>query len=340
LFPIRLEGQDITTSDPAPQGARFTQPPFTQPPLTQPPVVAPPLTQPPVAAPPPRKRLGWLIAVILLGVALLATVAVLILSLIRLGEAQELIGDQRDTIEDQEQIIDEKEVFSSAMSGLMATAHRFDGLPHSDIVALDEFALLAGRAWDHRWDVDALAQDTLEANAKTEELNALLATAEQEAATNASGTNYETVIDQLGAGHVRTSLEDADALCEADVLGCVGWDDPYTVHFDYPDGYHESMTDWIRTGVAYHEFAHVLQATNPVETAEAVEAFGGDYETMADCYAFAYLPGWSLDHTVWVSSIQYWEVTVGYGYTCDESQRQLIRDWNDSLGFVAEPISQ
>jgi hypothetical protein len=61
---------------------------------------------------------------------------------------------------------------------------------------------------------------------------------------------------------------------------------------------------------------------------------------MADCYVFAYLPGWTLDHTVWVSDFMYWEVSVGYGYTCNEEQRQVIRGWVDSLPLQVEPISQ
>jgi hypothetical protein len=166
----------------------------------------------------------------------------------------------------------------------------------------------------------------------------VLATAQQEASTNVSGTNYESVIDQLGGGYVRSSMEDADAICESDVLGCVGWDDPYTVHFDYADGYHESMTDWIRTGAAYHELAHVLQFTNPDPTATAVVAFGGDFETMADCYALTYLDGWTLDHEVWISDYMYYDVSVGYGYTCDDSQRQVVRDWASSLAIKMRPL--
>jgi len=305
-------------------------------PLGPPPVVDPALAPPP----PPKKKLGWLIAVILLGVALLAALVVLALSLVRLSEAQELIGNQNEQIEQQEEIIDEKEVFSSAMTELMATARQFEGLPYSDIVPLDLYESLAGRGWDHRWNVESLARDTVEVQGETAALQAKLAAAQEQAASNASGTNYESVIDQLGAGYVTSAMDDADGLCESDVLGCVMWSDPYTVHFDYADGYHESMNDWIRTGVAYHEYAHVLQGTNPEQTEVAVEAFGGDYETMADCYVFTYLPGWTLDHTVWVSDFMYWEVSVGYGYVCDEGQRQAIRDWNDSLPLTIEPISQ
>ena len=296
----------------------------------------------PADAPPakPKRKWGWIITVILLGLGLLAVAAVLILSLVRLGEAQELIGDQEQQIEEQQDVIDEKESFGSAMTELMATAHLFDGLPFTDIVPVDEIQSLATRAWQARWDIPSVSAATTEAQVLNEELQGVIAAAQAQAASNATGTNYETVIDQLGQGFVTAAMDNPDALCESDVLGCVQWSDPYTVHFDQADGYHESMTDWIRTGVAYHEFAHVLQATNFEATEEAVAAFGGDYETMADCYSFAYLPGWTLDHTTYVSDFMYWEVSVGYGYTCDESQRQVIRNWNDSLGVQIEPITQ
>ncbi len=341
---ISPKGHDISTSDPAPNGALPTPPAATPP--ESPSTAGWPAPEPPTGLPapadavPPKKRRGWLIAVILLGVGLLAALAVLALSLVRLAEAHELIGDQEDQIENQEEIIDEKESFSSAMNELMTAAHQFDGLPYLDIVPLDRYERLAQKAWAHRWDAPAVAADTLQVHEETASLNALIVAAQAQAASNASGTNYETVIDQLGGGFVTSAFDDADGLCESDVLGCVMWDDPYTVHFDYADGYHESMNDWIRSGVAYHEYAHVLQGTNLEESDKAAEAFGGDYETMADCYVFTYLPGWTLDHTVWVSDFKYWEVSVGYGYTCDESQRQVIRDWVGTIGFEVQPISQ
>ena len=306
-----------------------------------PPGFPPPVGDPALAAPAkPKRKWGWIITVILLALGLIAVGAVLILSLVRLGEAQELIGDQKEQIEEQQDVIDEKESFSSAMTELMATAHLFDGLPYGDIVPLDRYQTLATSAWEDRWDPASVAVTTQEVQAETADLNGLITAAQEQAATNVSGTNYEAVIDQLGTGYVASAFDDPDTLCESDVLGCVMWDDPYTIHFDHADGYHESMNDWIRTGVAYHEYAHVLQGTNLAETSVAAEAFGGDYETMADCYVFTYLPGWTLDHTVWVSDFQYWEVSVGYGYTCNESQRQSIRDWIASIGVQVEPITQ
>jgi len=84
----------------------------------------------------------------------------------------------------------------------------------------------------------------------------------------------------------------------------------------------------------------VLQLTNPEATDTAVAAFGGDSETMADCFALTFLPGWTLDHTVWINSYQYYEASIGYGYTCDAAQAQVMRDWYGQLGVHLRPISQ
>lgn len=270
---------------------------------------------------------------VLLGLALLATLGVLALSLLRLDEA-------RTEIEEQRELIDKKETFSAAMQELVAKASELDGVLFGSIVPHSAHVSLANRGWDHRWNSDALDRDTADVRKATEQLETVLAGARDQAATNATGTTYEAVIDQLGGGYVATAIDDADGLCETDVLGCVISSDPYTVHFDAKDTSLPYMTDWLRTGLAYHEFAHVLQMTNPAATNTAVEAFGGDSETMADCFALTYLDGWTLDHTIWVSDFEYWEVSMGYGYTCDETQRQAVRDWYGELGFHAEPIAQ
>lgn len=288
-----------------------------------------------------RRRVGWIITVSLLGAALIATGAVLAFALIGLDGARAEIDHQRDLIDNQRDLIDKKEAFASAAQELMATAAQFDGLSYATIVETDYYTSLIGRGWDHRWIGHSLDLDTEDVRTATEELAGVLTAAQGEAATNATGTFFESLTDQLGAGFVKTSLDTADATCEQDVWGCVGGDDPFTIHYDASEtGAQPYMSDWLRTGVAYHEYAHVLQMTNPEPTATAVTAFAGDWETMADCYALTYLPGWTLDHTIWVSDYQYWEVSVGYGYTCDEGQRQVIREWVDSLGYTHEPISQ
>ncbi|CAN5388121.1 hypothetical protein BH10ACT7_BH10ACT7_00270 [soil metagenome] len=285
-------------------------------------------------APKKPRRIGWIITVILLAVALIATGAVLAVSLIRLSEARQEIDRQGDLIE-------EKETFGAAASELMTTAKQLDGVPYAALVNTNLFESLIARGWDHRWNSEELQRDTLAVGQANDQLARIIAAAEAEAATNGTGTTFESLTDQLGGGYVKTSLDTADSECEEDVWGCVAGDDPFTIHYDASETNGEPfMSDWLRTGLAYHEYAHVLQMTNPVPTKTAEEAFGGDWETMADCYALTYLPGWTLDHTIPISAYEWWEVSVGYGYTCDEAQRQVIRDWVAALGYTHEPISQ
>jgi hypothetical protein len=43
---------------------------------------------------------------------------------------------------------------------------------------------------------------------------------------------------------------------------------------------------------------------------------------------------------VWINSYSYYEVSVGYGKTCNSAQKQAIRDWYEGLGYQPRPVSQ
>ena len=291
---------------------------------------------------PPKKKRAWgkIITIILLSLGLVATLALFAVAYLRLEEANTRIDELDRKIEEQKDLIDKKETFGAGMNELLDTARAFDGVKMTDIVPIRTYSDIASSAWTNRWDASAVDGDIADIAAEKKKLEDLLAAASVQASTNVSGTADESTIDQLGLGFVTTVIEEADALCGSDVWACVLHSDPYTVHFDADEAQLEYMTDWLRTGVAYHEYAHVLQMTNPGPTETAAASFGGDWETMADCFALTYLPGWSLDHTIWVSDVQYWNVSVGYGYTCDAPQMQVIRDWYEPLGFAVTPISQ
>ncbi len=288
----------------------------------------------------PRRSRKALVTIVLLAITLAAVIAALVFYLGQLGQATDLIDEQKKQLEERSDLLDKKETFSAAMGELLTTAQSFDGVLMASIVPTDKYEHFARQAWVHRWNSNAVDRDIEHVVAATAELNDLLAAASTQASTNATATVYETVTDQLGGGFVTSALDDADTLCGADVLGCVSSEDPYIVHFDAADQALPYLNDVLATGIAYHEFAHVLQFTNPQPTTTALDAFGGDSETMADCYALTYLPGWKLHHRVWVSSYQYYEVDIGYGYTCNESQRQVIRDWYEQLGYTTGPIAQ
>ncbi len=297
---------------------------------------------PPVEPPVPKRRrpIKSIITIVLLALALAAAVVFGVLYFLQLADANDRISEQKQQIEEQQQLIDKKETFGAAMESLLDTAGQFEGTLYGTIVPTSSYELTALRAWTHRWDADKLDEDIAKIAEDEDELDALVEAAATEGSTNTTGSVYETVIDQLSSGYVTSLLYNADTFCESDVLACVDPADPYTVHFDAADDNVEYTNDVIRTGVAYHEFAHVLQMTNPEQTETALEAFGGDDEIMADCFALTFLGGWKLDHRIWVSSYEYWDVSIGYGYTCTETQKQVVRDWYSQLGYTGAPISQ
>lgn len=311
--------------------------PVAAPPHPATPDAASASSEPPTPAPRRRSR-GLIVAVVLLSVALVAAVGALVWYMLQLEQARATIEDDERRIEEQQEYVDRKDVFSTAMQALVDETRSFEGLPYAALVPWDEFQMLAAQGWARRWDLDALDATIASIEARTAELAERRAAAEAEAASNATGNPYETHLDALGAGYTTWLLEDADALCDADVLACVKGEDPFVVHVDAADDAQPWMTDWIRTGLAYHEFAHVLQFTNPAETEEALTAFDGDHERMADCFALTYLDGWTLDHRVWITSRSWWDVDVGYGYVCDDTQRAAVREWRDGLGIRSRPI--
>lgn len=297
----------------------------------------PPGAYPPVPAT-PRRRTGMIVTIILLSIALAAAAGALAWNLLQLQAATTTIDEQQVEIDQQRELIDERMTFGRAAGRLVSEANSFAGLPYSAVVDWPRIERIVSGGWTSRWNIDVLPGQTTAAADALVELVALRAGARLEASTNVSGTVYESVLDSLGQGFVRTSIDDADALCEEDVLGCVSSADPFNVHIDAADTDLPHLTDWLRTGLAYHEYAHVLQFTNPEQTAIAVEAFGGDFETMADCYTLTYLDGWTLTHRVPINRYSWWEVDMGYGHTCDATQAQAVRDWIGTLGAPARTL--
>lgn len=271
-----------------------------------------------------------------LGIAWLAT---------QLDEARSQITDQRQQITDQQRQIDEqrdlidrKDQFGAAMAGLYETVEPLIGLPYATLVPWTRVEEFADHAWIHRWNAEALSRDVAEVTAFDTDLGSRIDSARSQSATNASGTAWESTLDSLGQGWVSMAFDEGETACGAEALACVSDAEPFTVRVNGATQTDATMTDWIRTGIAYHEYAHVLQFTNPEATQTALAAFAGDLETMADCYSLTFLDGWSLNHDVPIDEFSYWQVSVGYGYTCDEGQRQVIRDWAAGLGIVNQPV--
>lgn len=303
------------------------------------------------ASPPPlpptgrRPRTGIVVLSCLLAlVAVAAGLGILWLAMqldgarSQITDQRQQITDQQRQIEEQRELIDRKEQFGAAMAGLYETVEPLVGLPFATLVPWARVEEFADHAWIHRSNADAPSRDVAEVEAFATDLASRADAARVQGAANASGTPWESTLDSLGRGWVSMAVDEGGTPCGADALACVSSTDPFTVRVNGATRTDETMTDWIRTGIAYHEFAHVLQFTNPEATQSALPAFAGDVETMADCYALTFLDGWSLEHEVPIDEFSYWEVSVGYGYTCDDSQRQIVRDWAAGLGIVRQPV--
>lgn len=275
---------------------------------------------------------------ILLTLALLAAIGGGVWVYLQWTQAQAVIRDNERELQEQRDLIEKKESFGAAVDALLGETTAYVGLPFPSLVPWDEYDALTQQAWSQRWDADGLVATTAAVEQARQSLVDTRTAATAAAGANLSGSVYEATLDSLGSGFVQWKLDDADTLCQTDVLACVTSSDPRTVHVDATDEVAPYMTDEIRTGIAYHEFAHVLQFANPGPTETALASFGGDEETMADCFALTYLPGWKLDHRVWTSSREYWDINVGYGYTCNDAQKQAIRDWRASLGIAPRQI--
>ncbi|MGN6503145.1 MAG: hypothetical protein ACTHKX_09655, partial [Pseudolysinimonas sp.] len=182
--------------------------------------MAPP-TQP--VPPKPRRRVGFIITVILLALMLIGVGVVLALTLIRLNEALEVIDEQKD-------LIDRKDTFSTSMQKLVDETAGFEGVTVGGVVPEDQIRLLAARGYNNRWDAEAMSRVTADVDDLTRQLADTLAAADEQKTTNASKSAYEAVIDKLGGGFAATKIDNADKLCKEDVLGCVTSDDPSTVH--------------------------------------------------------------------------------------------------------------
>lgn len=334
--PVMPEPRAYTPPVPAPQPPQHTYPHAQAQPYPHP--QAQPWPAPPAPAQPRRGR-GRTVAIVLLSIGLAFAVGSCGWLALQLQLASMQIDKQESELEDQRQLIDEKTVFGKVMNRIVDEANALEGVPLATLVDWYGIESIATRGWTQRWDLEALELETSFAEQALQNMIQLREGAAAEASTNGTGTAYEATLDSLGRGFVRVVAGDIREACSADVLGCVVSDDPYVVYIDSAGADATHMTDWLRTGLAYHEFAHVLQFANPDETVPALAAFGGDHETMADCYALTFLDGWTLNHRVPISRWSWWEVDMGYGYSCDDSQKQAVRDWVGSLGVQPRTVT-
>lgn len=221
-------------------------------------------------------------------------------------------------------------VVASESAEYRRLASRLDGNPVEALVTRPaRFAQLQAQA--SAGAMNEIQAARLADNARTfrTELQDLITAAEGRRA-NASGSLAEGLVDSAGNGFIDIRW-DADTACGASdepghtTAGCTGAD-AVVVHI-LPDGRRLGGDQGTRL-VVLHELAHLYQyadadAAPPGQESEALKLkdrglFQSSGEVMADCYALTYLNA----HTLTVG-----DAALGYGYVCNDTERQAIRDW-------------
>lgn len=289
---------------------------------------------PAVAAPPVRARrggAGWWFA----GCGCLTLVVLVVLGVVFAGGA--LIsgsggassGGTSSTSSDEEYIGEQMAIVATERQRFHELAAQLEGNPVAPLVT--EFAKsqrLDKRIAEgpgNRFQAESLAND---ATKMREILEQRFAEAEARRG-NASGTVSEALVEEAGNGFIDI-VWDAATACSVSgregrtTAGCTS-DDPLAVHI-LPE--RELFGDWGVRITTLHELAHLYQNADLEERmSEDMSAamaiieqgfFEGSGEKLADCYALTYTGGWTLENE---------QGSRGYGYVCNESERQAIREW-------------
>lgn len=293
----------------------------------------------PVAAPRARRSgAGWWFA----GCGCLAIIGLVFLGVVLAGGALLTSSDggstsrgsvSSDTTDDQ--YIDEQMSIAVAeRQKFHSLAAQLEGNPVAPLVT--EFSksqrldTRIAEGASNRFQAESLAKDATEMR---ESLEQRFADAEARRG-NASGTVSEALVDEAGDGFIDI-VWDAATACRVSenegrtTAGCTSHD-PLGVHI-LPES--QLFGDWGVRITTLHELAHLyqnadleqrmLEDRSAAMTLMEQGLFEGSGEKMSDCYALTYTGGWTLENE---------QGSSGYGYVCDESERQAIREWAALIG--------
>lgn len=293
----------------------------------------------PVAAPRVRRSgAGWWFA----GCGCLTVVGLVFLGIVLAGGALLSSGDGGSTgrssvssdTPDGQYIDEQMSIAVTERQKFHSLAAQLEGNPVAPLVT--EFArsqrldrqIEAGAI--NRFHAEKLAQEATEMR---EALEQRFVAAEGRRG-NASGTVSEALVDEAGDGFIDIAWDAATACSVAEeeghtTTGCTSHD-PLGVHILPED---QMFGDWGVRITTLHELAHLyqnadleqrmLEDKSAAMTLMEQGLFEGSGEKMSDCYALTYTGGWTLENE---------QGSSGYGYVCNESERQAIREWAALVG--------
>ncbi|MDQ2662337.1 MAG: hypothetical protein M3Y52_10745 [Actinomycetota bacterium] len=310
--------------------------PNPQPAPTAQPAMSPPQYHPvPPGQPvPPPRRTGsawWLAGCGCLTVVGIILIVALLVGALGAGTSPDSSAPVQpsDTTEVDEYLA----AFRTEVETIRTLSAAFDGNPVAPLI-LDQLRLAELEAKASASDITVWEAKSIEQNARwmRESLEPLIAAAEQRR-VNVSGKLSEAMVDEAANGYIDI-VWDAAEHCgpssgeEYTVTGCAAGGSSPVIHL-LPDSTFSS--EWALRMTVIHELAHIYQSADAARFADRVSdahrlveqgMFAGSRESMADCFALTYYGEWVLADGL---------TEVGYGYICNEAERQAIRDWAASL---------
>lgn len=166
--------------------------------------------------------------------------------------------------------VDVKDTFNSVAHTLFEELHYFDGKPYKELFPTGRYNEIIQSAYEFRNDPAMVKLYTEDMQEQLDEVLAMKATWEERKG-NSSGTSYETTLDTLSGGYsdmVLFRAESDNKCAPANSSGCVWGRAPNVVNLNLDQKdlamqwYGGEFAEWWFNGIAYHEFAHVLQYSN------------------------------------------------------------------------------
>jgi hypothetical protein len=285
--------------------------------------------------PPPRRRgVGCWIA----GCGCLTLAGLFLVVLFVLGGLGSLTssGDGDGTPSAQsgsDEISENIATYQAELETIRTLSADFEGNPVAPLILdqprLDEIAARAADPDMNVFESRGIVQDIGWVRANLEPIVA----AAQQRRANASGSVSEALVDQAGNGYIDIAWDAAEHcgdVSEPDkvTVACPTGGSAPAIHI-MAESYYPSQDAFEH--VVLHELAHLYQSADQARFADgagdvdrllAQGLFNGSEESFADCYALTYQNLWTLD---------FGDIIYGYGYICNDSERQQIRDWAAAL---------
>lgn len=233
--------------------------------------------------------------------------------------------------------LDAKETFSATTTQLLEELNYFTGMPVKEKFAVAYYQQMVTDAYLYRDDIAAVNGLTSQMKIEIEKIQTLKTQMDQNKTSNVTNSPLETTADALSNGYAEIvfytmatpECQDTNINESSVVAACVWNTKPQTIYVNTDvmnRTVNQENNGWYYQGVVYHEYAHVLQYTNPETTATYLPSFDNDSEKQADCFADAYYASNFSEYS--------------YNKGCTVEQVNKVQEWYETLKFQPITLTQ